>query len=228
MRARAQNQFVMASSQCVTWQCPICSSTSLTLKLYVSHLRLVHSKDPAVNIMCGVEGCREVFRAFSAFSSHVYRHHRAAIGVNPSTVDEDSNSSATDMGDIEFGAGASSEPSGAIDISECNGNTDPMTVAVRRTSESQMKTAAKFLLSLREGRQISQVAISDVVCGCKELCQLTSEAIKEDVQEHLARVGINIEHIPGLTDVFKVDRNPFHSVDTNIFLKSFVLSILAV
>ena len=62
-------------------QCQICGLILLTLKLYVSHLRLVHAKDPAFSIMCGVSGCREVFRAFSAFSSHIYRHHRKAIGV---------------------------------------------------------------------------------------------------------------------------------------------------
>ena len=222
---------------CVTWQCPICSSTSLTLKFYVSHLRLVHSKDPTFNIMCGVHGCREVFRAFSTFNSHVYRHHRAAIGVTPSaadhsgTMDEGCSSSATDMGNMELTHYASSEPSGSIDISQCITSADtPMEsqVAARRVCESQIEMAAKFLLSLREGRQISQVAMSDVVRGCTELCQLTSEAIKEDVQEHLARIGINIEQIPGLTDVFKIDRNPFHGVNTTHLFENSALSILAV
>ena len=42
------------------------TSSSTTLKLYVSHLRVVHAKDPKFSIICGVAGCREVFRAFSA------------------------------------------------------------------------------------------------------------------------------------------------------------------
>ena len=63
-------------------QCPICGLVLLILKLYVSHLRLVHAKDPNFNLMCGVGGCREVFRAFSAFNSHIYRHHREAIGID--------------------------------------------------------------------------------------------------------------------------------------------------
>ena len=51
--------------------CPLCSSPSPTLKLYVSHLRVMHSKDPSFSILCGVGGCREVFRTFSAFNSHI-------------------------------------------------------------------------------------------------------------------------------------------------------------
>ena len=34
------------------------------------------------NVLCGVSGCREVFRTFSAFNSHIYRHHRSEIGIS--------------------------------------------------------------------------------------------------------------------------------------------------
>ena len=74
-------------------KCPICGLVLLTPKLCVSHLRLVHAKDPNFH-MCGVSGCREVFRAFSAFNSHIYRHHRDAIGVasQDSSLDHSSGS----------------------------------------------------------------------------------------------------------------------------------------
>lgn len=70
----------MASS--TGYACPFCGDISSMLKLYVSHLRVIHSKDANISVLCGVRGCREVFRTFSAFNSHVYRHHRSEVGVS--------------------------------------------------------------------------------------------------------------------------------------------------
>ena len=72
---------IMASTS--PYVCPLCTSPSSTLKLYVSHLRVMHSKDPSFNILCGIGDCWEVFRTFSAFNSHVYRHHRSDLGMTP-------------------------------------------------------------------------------------------------------------------------------------------------
>ena len=63
------------------YTCRFCSSLHATLREYVSHLRVIHAKDPKFNLMCVVGNCREVFRAFSAFSSHVYRRHRSVMGM---------------------------------------------------------------------------------------------------------------------------------------------------
>ena len=69
----------MTSTLCT---CPLCPTTSSTLREYVSHLRIVHSKDAKFNVICGVGRCREVFHAFSAFNSHIYRHHRDLMGLD--------------------------------------------------------------------------------------------------------------------------------------------------
>ena len=73
-----------------------------TLKLYISHLRVSHSKDPSFNVICGVGGCREVFRAFSVFNTHIYRHHQSEIGV----------SNPTESGTCSFSSPTLEEPSG--------------------------------------------------------------------------------------------------------------------
>lgn len=88
-------------------ECQLCGYYSPSLTLHVSHLRLVHSDDPTFNIMCSIGGCMEAYRRFSAYSSHVYRHHRVALGLEtlhdkediiPSTtasVEKDTPSSST-------------------------------------------------------------------------------------------------------------------------------------
>ena len=62
-------------------QYPLCSYQVLKLKQLVSHLRLVHSGDPNFELVCGIGGCQQKFCTFSAFNSHVYRIHRAALGL---------------------------------------------------------------------------------------------------------------------------------------------------
>ena len=199
-------------------QCQICGLILLTLKLYVSHLRLVHAKDPAFSIMCGVSGCREVFRAFSAFSSHIYRHHRKAIGVaQPDSSPDRTESPAFPIcsaSDYEF------ETEAAAECDFPAGNT---TISKSGDSGDVKDKAAKFLLGLREGRQISQAAITDVISGCKSLCQHTIMTIKGKVQDQLVEAGIEL---PGFSDIFDADYNPFCGVDTNHLFEKYCIEHL--
>lgn len=53
-------------------------------------------------------------------------------------------------------------------------------------------------LKLREGHQISQVAISDIVAGTKTLCKSTVDDVKVGVKKTFTDAGICFETIPGL------------------------------
>lgn len=211
-------------------KCPLCESLSLSFKLYVSHLRVVHSKDPSFNIMCGVDGCREVFRAFSAFNSHVYRHHRAVVGVN---VDQPPlESSQNQVPGPPFPADTVLEPEHDLMDNDQEGDqvclTGGSTVVRKADSHEYLQTvtAAKFLLQLREGRQISQVAISDVTTGCKSLCKQAVDRVKEDVTAKLASAGINCDSVPGLVDVLNNDPDPFQCIDSNYRFEKFCVEHL--
>ena len=219
-------------------KCPLCESLSLSFKLYVSHLRLVHSKDSSFNILCGVDGCREVFRAFSAFNSHVYRHHPSVVGVGATEPQEltlltcgSSNQApgpsfqeecTSDMLGLESVTIDSAQDEDK-DCSTCSAVqiADPCELAHLKTV-----TAAKFLLQLREGRPVSQVAISDVLAGCKSLCKQAADEIKEGVGTTLASAGISCESIPGLTDVLDNDPDPFQSIDSNYLFEKFCIEHL--
>ena len=63
-------------------RCPLCGFLSPSLQLYVSYFRMVHSEYPNFSVSCGIDGCVELFRSFSAYNSHVYRRHRSALGIN--------------------------------------------------------------------------------------------------------------------------------------------------
>ena len=162
--------------------------------------------------MFGVGGCREVFRAFSAFNSHIYRHHREAIGIDSATEQhlESSTSTVPPVSEYE------SESVAAVVCDPLAVGSAPVNVEVVR--RDMKEEAARFLLSLREGRHISQAAISDVISGCKNLCQRTITDIKEKVVDHVAEDGIEL---PGLCDIFDADFNPFDGIDTNHLFEKF-------
>ena len=87
--------------------CQICYYVSPSLKIHISHLRLVHQGDSSFNLVCDIGGCRQQFGAFDAFNSYVYCTHRQALGQEsnyslqepsasdcppaPSSSDQDSN-----------------------------------------------------------------------------------------------------------------------------------------
>ena len=52
------------------------------------------------------------------------------------------------------------------------------------------KTNAEFIMKLSEGWQLSQVAMDDVIEGCREVCKQTLCILKENVVGALSDVGL--------------------------------------
>ena len=173
--------------------------------------------DPSFNIACSVRGCMltgGVFKAFAAYSSHVYRHHRVALGLE--TFSDSGNtipSWESSVGEVQ--------PVDAISATHFDTDEDATSVhegrhevaPVLRDSEPSLQTinAAKFLW-LREGHKVSQVALPDVMGSCHEMCTYMVNCFKQETGT-----------IQGLEDV--LTRQPphlFEGVNTTYrFEKSF-------
>lgn len=136
------------------YTCRFCSSLHATLREYVSHLRVIHAKDPKFNLMCVVGNCREVFRAFSAFSSHVYRRHRSVMGVGREALESvmvehlqapatnvysefDTNYEGDELDPISEHGSREAESSSLFQSSNCS-----------TSDHEQVITAAKMILEL--------------------------------------------------------------------------------
>ena len=72
-----------------------------------------------------------------------------------------------------------------------------------------------FLLKLKEHRQISQVAINDIVAGSTALVSQSVECIQARVKSKLAEAGLDPNSIKGLNDVFESSINPFDNIETS-------------
>ena len=212
------------------FSCPMCSGMFFTLKSFVSHLRVIHAKEKSFSVLCGVHGCREVFRTFSAYNSHIYRHHRADMGINHST---DDHAPPTIVG-CRLTESSSTEGQHAMEVEEPDSQEDHEELACvpgsnlvvskdvcANSDPDHTLAVAKMLLQLREGHQVSQVALTEVVSGCRVLCNLALQQMKTDMTKALNSTEGDI-----MADIDVKDYDPFHNLDSNYLLEKYCVDHL--
>lgn len=202
----------------------------------------MHAKEKSFNVLCGVCDCREVFRTFSAFNSHIYRHHRAEVGIDQGVHDLASQTPVVSLPASDLSPSTSdccNDPSADMysesptnddstvpfaDVQDecmddCSMNaftechtalTDALTMP-----DDQTLAAAKMILSLREGHQVSQVALTEVISGCRLLCNRALNQLKIDVVNSSDNSAIDLG-----------DYNPFKSIDTNYLFEKYCVEHL--
>jgi len=57
--------------------------------------------------------------------------------------------------------------------------------------ETQHRSSALFLMKLKKHRRLSQVAVDDVVDGCRMIFRQTTDRLQAGIQEKLAAIGID-------------------------------------
>ena len=196
-------------------QCPLCLYLSPSLALHISHLRLVHSCDPSFYILCDIDGCTEEFFAFSSFNSHAYRRHRVALGLE---VPRDRFSPSSDEGHSssaqlieEEGYSIPTEDYSLLTELESEGDFEPFSCGQHSSGErmERLKTNAGLLLRLTEGRHLSQVALSDVITGCRRICQETLSHVREGVLS-----ALKSGNTAALKESLSTVPDPFEGIDS--------------
>ena len=83
----------------------------------------------------------------------------------------------------------------------------------------EVERNAEFLLTLSEGRHLSQVALDDVM-GCRNHCKKAISQAKKGVLVALNDAGIDTSTIPRLEQSFSsVPADPFERIDTPYLCK---------
>ena len=176
----------------MAFSCTMCGFLSPTFKLHVSHLRLVHSKSNQFQVLCPVLSCQLSFNTFPSFNSHVYRHHRLDIGLLK-TVESTSGllqSNFTGIEEIEeIPILPESEDFHSLlsPVSPHSHHSLQSAEVERRKKDVQEN--AKFIMSLTEGKQMSQVAVQEVIIGCRKVCERTITLVKERVELAVSRLS---------------------------------------
>ena len=199
-------------------QCQMCDCVSPSITLYVSHLRLVHSKDSSFNLICNIEGCKATFGAFAAYNSHIYRRHRGPLGLSTSTEFEvepisniivSSNKEGFIGDDENFYSNCMAT---TVNNSE-DGTTFPSVLKpLVDPHDSQTDKAAKFLLNLRENRRVSQVTLKDVIETCHTLFTESTSNLKDTIREKLIQENVDVNVIDNVLQ--QPTESPFEAVST--------------
>ena len=162
----------------------------------------------------------------------MYRKHRVALGLQPSEDQCVFQDDYNDCSDI-----ASSLPVSTLD--EVSVGVMTAELAETRTDATQPELLsstrpqqrdpsieriiqnAEFLLMLTEGKQVSQVALDEVIKGCRKICEQTVSQIKQRVICALGHAGINTADIPGLEVSLCSTPDPFEKIDTAYLREKF-------
>ena len=81
-------------------------------------------------------------------------------------------------------------------------------------AENIRRSSAMFLLKLKEHFRISQIAIDFIVERCRDLLSQTIVRAEAAVKARLAEVGIDLESVGDLHDIFQSVLDPFDGIDT--------------
>ena len=177
-----------------------------------------------------------MFRTFSAFNSHIYRHHRCEMCVSqvgeghPFVIDPLSDSSSLNNVTIasrehEIITDPVTESETTCLISYTSSPLPNLQESGSQHSGNLSRTvsAAKMLLELREGHQVSQVAIADVVTNCRLLCNHAVDYFKSHVVTALNASGQDSEDIQL---ALQEEYDPFKDIDTNYRFEKFCVDHL--
>ena len=131
--------------------CQLCSLLSPNLWTYISHVRQVHSKQPNFSLICGIQGCSQEFRAFSAFNSHVYHAHRDTLGLSTSTGESGDQVQHSSMIREPDNCSESAQSAYRFDHHDLPDDIQyDIWHLLGVDQQQQQKEAAKFLLKLKE------------------------------------------------------------------------------
>lgn len=171
------------------------------------HTFQAHSSLPNFKFTCGVEGCCQTFTTYSAVKSHLARKHR---GVN---MDEAVNSPIQSQ---EYYPDTCSSEISAVqltndDMMHHTANPQPLLTSQENTLQ---RSAALFLLSLKEQHQNTQKAIDFAVGQVQQMMSYAIEDVKKSVmstlQDHCPAMQSDI---PDISSCFEVP-NPFEALHT--------------
>ena len=151
-----------------------------------------HSSSPNFTYTCGINGCPQTFTSFSAIKSHLGRKHRGVDLEAACTVSSGGRQNESDA-----------VPE-SMDFTELQLEENSPDQSLRSVDRLE-KSAALFLLSLKERYEITQSALDFAVLQVRQMVAYAVEDVKESVEaslfSHLQASGIQLD-LPEISECF--------------------------
>ena len=175
----------------MSYYCNFCPFRCTKWKENVKHVFQCHSSSPNFRYVCGLSGCVQSFKTYSAYSSHLLRKHenRDFTQLQSAVVTDPVSGPESQKQDLE----------NDVQLSGIEDHDGLYTPTV--TSTPAQRSSALLLLTLKERYRLTQAGVNFSVDQVKQVVENVLDEVKSSVQE---RVGD--DHY--VDDCFDVD--PFH------------------
>ena len=163
-----------------------------------------HSNVPGFNFTCGTDGCPQTFVTHSGIMSHLRRKHRC--------VDMDRSHISPSNQDDNLANPVVGETCYIPDVSTNDTNDGSASSPHHIQLDRLERSAALFLLSMKEKYQITQTALDFAVGQVQQMVTFAVEDIQSAVETRLrSHHTENISEMPDISDCFKIPQ-PFGSL----------------
>lgn len=196
--------------------CPLCpyertSRLNFNLTDFLKHIKLFHSHQPGFSITCGLHGCLRTFKNFRSFQNHVYDYHGGDCTLTNHEGDDKEASDDPDDADDE-----SCLDGGGFDDHDVGDNGENSTKS--SSGQNLQRSAALFLMHLKEKHLITQTALQGVIEGVSGLMQGHLDSLHSEVCQQLSLAGVSDSIISSLGMIFSNDGahgRPFAGLETH-------------
>ena len=149
--------------------CKLCSAAchlTFNVKGYIQHIRLFHAHHADFNITCGIGGCQRSYTNCGTFINHVYAIHGENSKVRCQVL---SQSSISEDYDQSINHDDYDEEEGEYENYGVKLPSQSYDNQVHCSQELLQKSAATFLLGLKEKFKLTQVSLQGVIQGVTSL-----------------------------------------------------------
>ena len=163
-----------------------------------------HSSEPNFSFTCGIDGCRQTFYKYSSIKSHISRKHRGLEHAGILSGTDESTSGVT------------------VDDLDSTGCEEDVSVVCATDSQSRLtRSAALFLITLKEKYALTQSATDYAVGQVKEMMVYMLEDLKSSVDSALQEFSLETgTQVPDLAHCYD-NINPFLHLETEHMQKKF-------
>ena len=185
--------------------CQRCAFRCPTWRNHIRHTFEAHSSEPNFTFTCDINGCTKTTSKYSTLMSHLSRKHRdvdiESYSVHTRTFVPELN------GEGVADQGPSNEEPLDMDMDE------EVPTAPCPVERNVQRSAALFLLTLKEKYQLTQTALTFAISQVKEMMLYDNEDKRAELEAALNCQSANTSAEFDLSECFQY-KNPFANLET--------------
>ena len=168
-----------------------------------------HSSEPNFSFTCGIDGCPQTFECYSSIRSHISRRHGGSERNLPAATTDEHGTTSGDVSSIN------------LDDETVAGSGLELSVVCPTGSDRLARSAALFLITLKEKYALTQSAIDFAVGQVNEIVTYVAEDLKASVESALREVSLETgAEVPDLVGCYEECR-PFLHLETEYMQTKF-------